>query len=90
MCRYTFTAEIIVSSENSFIIFSNSLSYLNEILNYSNIKIEITQYIYSLNSNSLYSYLINDDRYLKYDFIHFKDNNVIQIVKNNKKRITKL
>ena len=80
---------IIVSSENSFIIFSNSLSYLNEILNYSNIKIEITQYIYSLNSNSLYSYLINDDRYLKYDFIHFKDNNVIQIVKNNKKRISK-
>ena len=80
---------IIVSNESAFIIFSNNLSYLNEILNYSNIKIEVTKYIYSLNSSSLYSYLVNDDRYLKYDFIHFKDKNVIQIVKSNKKRISK-
>ncbi len=80
---------IIVSNESAFIIFSNNLSYLNEILNYSNIKIEVTKYIYSLNSSSLYSYLVNDDRYLKYDFIHFKDKNVIQIIKSNKKRISK-
>ena len=80
---------IIVSNESAFIIFSNNISYLNEILNYSNIKIDVTKYIYSLNSSSLYSYLVNDDRYLKYDFIHFKDKNVIQIVKSNKKRISK-
>lgn len=80
---------IIISNEASFVIFSNSISYLNELFSYNNIKFETTKYIYSLNSSSLYSYLINDDRYLKYDFIHFKDNNVIQIVKNDKKRISK-
>ncbi len=80
---------IIVSNENLFVIYANSISYLNEILNYNKIKVETTKYIYSLNSNSLYAYLINDERYLKYNFIHFKDNNVIQIIKNNKKRISK-
>ena len=76
---------IYFNNQNQYILYSNQLNYLNDLIELLELPKEKNQYIYSSEAEAIYLELINNERYAHYQFI--LQNNFIYYQNLNKKRL---